>query len=368
MVSEVLVLGGGLAGASAALGLAQEGIPVRLLERETQPHDKICGEFLSIDAQRDLQRLGIEPSQMGAIPIDRVRLINGARQFEARLPFVALGLSRRCLDEALLEAAASAGARIERGVKINALGEREVETSAGPCPASKMLLATGKREVRGGKRNAPNEAGDYVGFKMHWRIPPAQRTDIASAIELVMIEGGYVGLQRISDEVMNMCLIVRRHMFDQAGGTWEVLLARLALQPHIANRIGDAVALFERPLAVSNLPYGYVHEAALASPRGIFRLGDQFALTAPLTGDGMAIAMRSARLAAACIRDGGDALAYHRTLRRNVAPQVRRAMHLQGMAQSPLARQIAMAMLGLHPTLLGKLAGMTRLAELEPSV
>src|SRR3546814_6034100 len=65
VVSEVLVLGGGLAGASAALELAQARIPVRLLERETGPRHKVCGEFLSVEAQRDLQRLGLDPAALG---------------------------------------------------------------------------------------------------------------------------------------------------------------------------------------------------------------------------------------------------------------------------------------------------------------
>ena len=89
MVSETAILGGGLAGGAAALLLARGGARVRLLEREAEPHDKVCGEFLSIEAQRDLARLGLDTARLGAVPIEHLRLCAGGTRIEARLPFVA---------------------------------------------------------------------------------------------------------------------------------------------------------------------------------------------------------------------------------------------------------------------------------------
>ncbi|MEI9852908.1 MAG: NAD(P)-binding protein [Sphingomonas sp.] len=59
-MSEILILGGGIAGGAAAVLAARAGLPVSLLERETGPSDKMCGEFLSIEAQQHLQALGID--------------------------------------------------------------------------------------------------------------------------------------------------------------------------------------------------------------------------------------------------------------------------------------------------------------------
>lgn len=363
MMGEVLVLGGGLAGASAALELARARKPVRLLERERQPHDKVCGEFLSIEAQRDLRRLGLDPARLGAIPIDRVRLVGNRHCHEANLPFVAQGISRRLLDEALLEAAGAAGAAIERGVRVSAIGPDGAMTSDGPRFAGAMVLATGKHEVRGARRETTAVQGGFVGFKMHWRIAQAQQADIGNAVELVPFAGGYAGLQRVERNVLNVCLIVSRTALVRVGGGWEGLLAQLVRHPHLARRIGDALPLFDKPLAIAHLPYGFVHGPD--GRDGLYRLGDQFALTAPLTGDGMAIALRSARLAAASIMAGASAHDYHQGLRAMVAPQVRRAMVLQRMALSPLARQLAACLLGLRPALLGKLATLTRLPDAE---
>lgn len=363
MVSDVLILGGGLSGASAALELARAGVRVRLLERETGPHQKICGEFLSIEARRDLDRLDVDLARLGAVPIDRIKVVRGERSVEASLPFVAQGVGRKRLDEALLDAARRAGAQVERGVRVTRLQEREVGTSAGPCRARNLFLATGKHDVRDAGRYGRGNPGDYVGFKMHWRLPPRQQAELAGAIELVLFDGGYAGLQPVSGDTANLCLIVRRGRLAQGGGAWQALLADLQREPHLARRLGDGEALFERPLAIANLPYGYVCDPALGGPGNLYRLGDQAALTAPLTGDGMAIALRSAKLAAECLQAGIPATEYHRRLGKMASPQIRRAMLLQRMTESPLAMRVALGLSGLRPALLRAAAGMTRLAR-----
>jgi flavin-dependent dehydrogenase len=361
MVSEVLILGGGLAGGAAAVLLARAGIPVRLLERESEARDKICGEFLSIEAQRDLQALGLDPARLGAVAIDRVRLLRGASEVEAPLPFVAQGLSRKLLDEALLDLAASAGARIERGVRVSAIDGSEVATSAGPRLGERIFLATGKHDVRGARRAEPATRDGYVGFKLHWRADARQRTALDGFIELVLFDQGYAGLQLVAPDVLNLCLIVRRGRLSEAGGRWERLLADLMREPGLARRLDGAEPLFRQPLTIANLPYGYVCDPRQSD--AIFRLGDQVAMTASLTGDGMAVALRSARVAADSLRAGEDARAYHARIKRIVSGQVRRAMLLQRATEFPLAIHAGATVLGLWPRLLGTLAGATRLPQ-----
>jgi flavin-dependent dehydrogenase len=109
-----LIIGGGLAGAAAGIDLARSGQAPLLLERDTGPHDKICGEFLSGEAVAALAGLGVDARRLGAVPITRVEINAGHRQAAAALPFPALSLSRRVLDEAMLERAAAAGGRSAR--------------------------------------------------------------------------------------------------------------------------------------------------------------------------------------------------------------------------------------------------------------
>jgi menaquinone-9 beta-reductase len=360
-MSETIVIGGGLAGGAAAALLARGRHRVRLLEREAGPHDKVCGEFLSIEAQRDLAALGLDPIRLGAVPITRVRLVAHGSEAEAPLPFQALGISRRVLDEALLEVAEQAGAHVERGVRVTGVGVGEVQTAAGPRPAGRVLLATGKHALRGLPRPGANTAGGYVGFKMHWRLGAQATARLGGLIELLPFTGGYAGLQLVSPSVANLCLIVRRERLGALGGNWEALLAGLLRDPAWAARLGEAEPLFARVLTIANLPYGYLVEDDESAPPGLFRLGDQAAMTASLSGDGMAGALESARLAAGCILAGEPAGVYNRRLRKAVGPQLRRAMLLQRATELPLAMRLAMGVLRARPGLLGTLAGATRL-------
>ncbi len=100
-----LILGGGPAGAAAATVIATAGRPVTLVERNAGPTDKLCGDFLSGAALAALHRLGLDPSAMGASPVRTIRLVHRRTSAESALPFPAMGLSRRSLDEALLHLA-----------------------------------------------------------------------------------------------------------------------------------------------------------------------------------------------------------------------------------------------------------------------
>jgi flavin-dependent dehydrogenase len=355
MVGETLIVGGGLAGGAAALLLARGGLSVTLFEREAGAHDKVCGEFLSVEAQQILGRLGLDPMTLGAVPIDRVRLVAHGREAEARLPFRALGLSRRVLDAALLDHAGQAGAQIERGVRVNAIDGDRVQTASGDHAAERILVATGKHGLRGS--GAPRDSG-YVGFKTHWRLSRLQAAQLAGWIELLPFEGGYAGLQMVAADTANLCLIVRRETLGKSGGGWDALLTGLLRDDAFAARLEGAEPLFQRALSIANLPYGHIRRH---SPDGLFQLGDRAAMTASLTGDGMAGALLSAKMAAECILSGGTAEAYQRRFADAVQPQIRRAMWLQRLTELPFALRIGMAALRLRPCLLETLAGSTRL-------
>jgi flavin-dependent dehydrogenase len=361
MVSPIVVIGGGLAGGAVAAELARAGRAVTVLERETGAHEKVCGEFLSTEACQDLERLGLSPERLGGVPIDRVRVHHGHTSIEASLPFLARGLSRAVLDEALLELAAAAGAQVERGVRVTGASPNNVSASDGERPAQRVLLATGKHDLRGHARTAPATRDGYVGFKMHWRLSARALAELGSAIELILLGHGYGGLQRVGMREANLCLVVSRQRFAEIGNTWDALLADLLHHPMLARRLADAEPLFVRPLAIANLPYGHLHAADDDAPEQVWRLGDQAAMTASLTGDGMAIALRSARLAAHAIESGASAGQFHRLLRLHTGGQVRSAMRLQRLSERPLPLRLGMLAARIWPGLLTIGARQTRL-------
>jgi len=361
-VSEVLIVGGGLAGAAAAAALGREKVPVRVLEREKGPCEKICGEFLSIEAQAHLAALGIDAADLGASSISHVRLVCGKRSAEARLPFVALGLSRRRLDEALLAKAQSLGAQIERGVAVR---QRDggLETSRGALEGGRILLASGKHDVRGARRDAAAvRLSGMLGFKSHFRLAARQAQALEGFVEIILLRGGYAGLQMVEDGRANLCLVVRRAVFDTAGRTWTGLFDRLMGEPHLNERLSEGEQLFSRPLTIADIPYGFTHHRK-GEASGLYRLGDQSAVIPSFCGNGMAIALHSARLAANAVLAGADAGAYHARLRRDVGGQIRLAAWLQQRTETWPGGPMSVGLLSLAPGLIARLVDWTRLSS-----
>lgn len=362
-MSDVLIIGGGLSGAAAATLLARAGKAVHLLERHASPVDKVCGEFLSIEAQQHLKSLGIDLDHMGAVKIDRLRLVSGGKSVESPLPFVARGISRRLLDEALLEQAKNAGAKIERGVRVSMIEGDRAKTNVGDRIGNKMMLATGKLPVRGERleSEAPVENG-HVGFKMHFRLNAQAQESLADVIELALFPGGYAGLQMVDSKIANLCLVMRQSQFTALGSHWtEVMKMVRSLSPALA-MLADAEPLFTRPHTVANLAYGRI--PGNNDRPDLYRLGDQAAMTASLTGDGMAIALRSAFLAARCISEGLLTETYHSRLRDMVGTQIRRGMIIQRLSEASLMRGLAMPILKMRPSLLRTVTQLTRLPEM----
>lgn len=357
---DALILGGGLAGSAAACLIARGGKKVSLLERETGPHHKVCGEFLSIEAINHLHQLGVDPLALGAVPIDRIRLLQGHCEIEAALPFTALGLSRFTLDEALIRKAETCGAHIQRGVRVLELNGHIARTAQGEYEGRQVLLATGKLPIREQGVALPGRIEDgFIGFKMHYRLAPMAAEQLAGTIMLALFDGGYAGLQLVGRGRANLCLLLRRKTFLRLGGEWGAVCEWLESSPIVQRMLANAEPLFEKPVAIANLTYGRPSRDHTSAK--VLSLGDRWAMTPSLTGDGMAIALRSAFLAAHCVLSGHDAPLYHNLLASQTHRQIARAMTIQNGLELPVLRFAAYYLARLHPKILTRVVEATRL-------
>jgi flavin-dependent dehydrogenase len=366
--ADVVIAGGGLAGSAAAIVLARAGRNVVVIERESQPQHKVCGEFLSQEALTYLSALGVGVEGMGAAPIRCVRLACQARQSEAVLPFAAMSLTRRRLDEELLRVAESAGAKVLRGCRVQAI-ERVDEVwcavidGSQPVSAAAAFLATGKHDLHGRARPKGKQP-DLVALKMYWRLAPQQAAALEGHVELMLYRGGYAGLQPVEEGAANLCCLVERAELQRLGGRWENLLA--AIQQDCAllrERLRDAEPLLEKPLAISAIPYGYVRSASDSQSGGLWALGDQAAVIPSFTGDGMSIALHSGCLAAAMYLRGETAERFQGQLQRELSRQVALAtMVSRGLVWRP-SRSVLTAAVRLWPGVLGVVARRTRISN-----
>jgi flavin-dependent dehydrogenase len=360
-VVDNLVIGGGLAGGMAALRLAEAGKSVMLMERERTAHHKVCGEFLSPEAVEYLREAGVDPMSLGAVPIDHLRLSARNKVREAPLPFRALSLSRCVLDAALLTRAANEGCIVRRGVAAARLtrngGSWMAESTDGTIqPARTVFLATGKHDLRGWSRPAGVQC-DLVGFKLHWSLNAAQTEALRGCMDLFLFSGGYGGLALVEKDAANLCLVVRRSRLRRLGGWPDVLAALREENALIGRRLAGARALWERPLAISSIPYGYI----ATRNTGAWCLGDQAAVIPSFTGDGMAIALHSGALAAQMCLDGGSADQHQRMLRAQLRKGMWLATWLSRAMVTTAGRELAPLALAVLPQATGWIARSTRI-------
>ncbi len=364
---DAVILGGGPAGAAAAIELAAAGRRVALLERTLHAHHKVCGDFLSGETLASLEALGLNPAALGAVAIRRVRLTGGFGHPSATLPFAAQSLTRRTLDDALLRRASAAGALVLRGHTAEALhrsGDLWRVGVGGPSrtytlSARQIFLATGKHDLRGLPRPAGTQS-DLVGLKMYLRLLPEQMEDLRDTIELILFRGGYGGLTLVERDMANLCFVIQRSCLRDLGRDWPAIADVLMRKPHVGARLAGAQPLLERPLAISPIPYGLLLRQAIAED--LFAIGDQAAVIPSFTGDGLALALHSGRLAARASLASRSSHEFHAEL----YSQLRRQISFATMLSRALVAQPHRSMVSIaacvFPTALRTVASCTRLA------
>lgn len=270
-----------------------------LVERRHYPFHRVCGEYVSNEVLPYLGRLGADPAPLGPARITRFLLsAPGGRTLTAPLDLGGFGVSRYALDAFLHERAAARGVDFRLGRTVTevqldpATDLFRVTLSGGDTLTARVVLgAYGKRASldRQLERTFFRQRSPYVGVKYHLRLdfPP-------DLIALHNFADGYAGLSAVEAGRYCFCYLTTRAQLRRHGSIPALEAAVLGQNPHLRRVLAESERLYAAPEVINEISFA----PKTCVEQHVLMCGDAAGLITPLCGNGMAMALHGAALAA----------------------------------------------------------------------
>jgi flavin-dependent dehydrogenase len=294
--TDILIIGGGLAGLTAALHLQQKGLEVLLIEKNGYPHHKVCGEYLSNEVLPYLKWLDADLADLSPVQIKRLQFssLNGSGMI-SDLPLGGIGISRYTLDHELYRKFIAKGGTVIRDQVLSIQYNREsfvTQIASLETIQSKHVIgAYGKRSGIDLKLKRPfmQVRSPFLAVKSHYT--GSFEKDL---VALHNFRGGYCGVSRVEDQKINICYLADYKTFSLYKSVHAYQENVLYKNKELKQVFENSQPLFEKPLVISQLSFG-TKEAVVDH---ILMIGDTAGLIHPLCGNGMAMAIHSAKICA----------------------------------------------------------------------
>ena len=338
-MNDLIIIGGGPAGTSAAITAARNGARVLILEHGRFPRHKVCGEFVSAESLGLLKSLLPDTRLVDhAERISEARIFLDSRQLHARVHPPAASISRFDLDLALWQAAEQAGADVRLQTPVQRLagnGPFIIETAGGAFEARSVINASGRWSSLSPRPALPQK---WLGIKAHFHeaSPPC-------SVDLYFFNSGYCGVQPIGNDLINVSAMVRADAATTLPAVLSLhpaLAARSRRWQHATEPVTTSPLFFRRPEPLRD---------------NMLMAGDTAGFVDPFVGDGIALALRTGAAAAQCLCTflrgetslPAAGLAYQRLYRQSFLPifrnaaRYRRLLSLPGVLRAPFVRLLA---------------------------
>jgi len=294
-IFDVIIVGGGLAGLTNAIHLSKFNQSVLLIEKNSYPKHKVCGEYVSNEVIPYLNFLGIDPIKEGAKKITKVQIsTTKGNLITGELPLGGFGMSRFFLDTLLLKKALFNGVIVLKD-SVSSINYKNgiflVRTKNSKSYESKITIgAFGKRSEldQKMKRKFVQNKSPYLAVKLHVKgdFPD-------NMIGLHNFNGGYCGVSKVENNSINLCYITDYESFKKFKNISNFQKKVLYRNKHLKKIFEQSTSVFEKPLTISQVSF----ETKRPVENHIIMCGDTAGMIHPLCGNGMGMAIISAELA-----------------------------------------------------------------------
>lgn len=296
---DIIIIGGGLAGLSAAIHLRNYDFKVMLIEKNDYPKHKVCGEYISNEVLPYLNYLQIDVFALGAKTITKFEVSTAkGKLIKANLPLGGFGISRYALDNALYQMAKEKGVTVLQDTVVDLQfydGHFKVTTKVHERYISELVIgAYGKRTNLDIKldRKFVKSKSPYLAVKTH--VKGDFPNDL---VALHNFEGGYCGVSKVEDDSINLCYITDYNAFKKFKNLEDFQQHVIFKNEHLKSIFGSSISVFDSPLTISQISF----DQKLPVEKHILMCGDSAGMIHPLCGNGMSMAIRSAQIAATLI-------------------------------------------------------------------
>ena len=326
---DVAIVGGGPAGSSCAAFCAMAGLQPLVIDRESFPREKVCGDCLNPSCWPVLERLALV-EKVRDLPHSKLHSVAfiaiDGREVAVDLPSGAdceISVKRSLFDNVLLKRACELGANVHEQTTVAGLsrnGDWKIETVSGQTFHARMLIgADGRNSTVAHLCNLlPRPARERVALQAHIPLP----RDFGNRIVLQFLREGYSGQAPVNETQLNLCLVGTPPTISKLR-RWAECQFQLP---------ADQVWRTITPLTRSSVPSA--HE-------NLFFIGDAAQVVEPFTGEGIYYALRSGELAANAITKilrGDDREAVLNEFRRVHAEMYRGRLWINRLARAAVVR------------------------------
>lgn len=294
MFYNVIIVGGGLAGLTSAVHLSKKGLSVLLIEKNTYPKHKVCGEYVSNEVLPYLKALGFDPFDFGAKNITDFTFSTPKNQvITAKLPTGGFSISRYCMDWELSKKARAHGTEIRHesvtDITFNT-NAFTVSTAKGTTYTAEFVIGSfGKRSNLDVKMNRPfiQKNAPFLGVKAHYKGTFADH-----AVGLHNFKGGYCGISKVETDLVNVCYITNYKAFKKYKDIAAFEQHVLHQNTFLKKMFTEFNIAFEKPLTIAQVSFATKQPVE----NHILMCGDSSGMIHPLAGNGMSMAIRAAQM------------------------------------------------------------------------